>query len=469
MEITWLTVHVAGSKLDDRLLAVPFDVMSRDGDRVAQGVASPSKPASLRLPGDSASLERVYVVARLATGELIQQVVPLDVGDNDVTLSTVSGSPDDWLAWVTPFTSLPDFGGMVGEQNRSGVARQRIGRVWMTLWRLKEKEWVAIDVTPLVAREGRGRRQITLELPLQPHLLQVGGDAVSWRFISLPPGDEVRVALTATREGQEDAVEVTVSRVRAQNELVLAYLAEGAIGAADRLTEIWHAADIALYRKLNDPVSAAAGAYLLLKFNRLEEHAGWVRNLVNWFPWLSDGPIVAAALALRRNDANELEARKYLRLASERGLPLFSFGASLLVETMAAVHKGRSEAVWFKQAYQRARSYLLSRAGGDIYFTFHGGSPLDPSPTAITGMQSRSMFAERRSSDVLTDMRTGGVREVRGDSPRRRRLRSSGTVGRERYKVTASLVTLNPVDRAGGFTLADRRSREAYMVFDDED
>jgi hypothetical protein len=132
-------------------------------------------------------------------------------------------------------------------------------------------------------------------------------------------------------------------------------------------------------------VSAAAGAYVLLKMNRLDDRRLWVTNLVNWFPYLADGPIVAAALALQRKNPDQQRVRKYIAQAMERGLPVFSMGLSILVETMAAIHRGKSESKSFQMRYQAARAYLQARALKGAYFSFYGRSPAEPSWTRLYG------------------------------------------------------------------------------------
>lgn len=373
-----LTVHVLGESRDDRLLTLPFDVFGADGEPLAQGTASPMHPAVVHLQDGADGVRRVHVVGRPPFGDAVQATILLGDGPNPVYLPTGSPSPHEWLQWVTPFRSLSHLLASHGSQ-RTTQSNRRIGRVWMTVWALQDGRWMATDMRPTDKMHSKGVRQVSFDIPAGPHLLQVGGDNVAWRLVSLPPGGQVRVALTGSASEEGDSIDVTIGRKRAFNELIMSYMSRGAAMEAQRLGDAWQAADLALYEKEQDPVSAAAGAYLLLKLKRLDERRRWVDNLVNRFPYLADGAIVAAALALQRSDSDEKTVRNYLNLAVNRGLPVFALGVSTLVETMAAVHRGRRESKKFHAAYQAARAYNQARCSKGAYFAFYGRSPAEPS------------------------------------------------------------------------------------------
>ncbi|NUA26319.1 hypothetical protein [Cupriavidus basilensis] len=369
-----LIVHIQGSAAEDRILATIFDVVSPDGTLLAQGTASPSRPATVQLP--DSDVKRVHVIGYSPSGRKAQQTC--DVGEKPVDVYlNVANSPHEWLQWVAPFRSLTHL----RKDPDRPISKRPIGRVWMVLWQLQDGQWSARPVVGSGFLRDDGMRQISIDVPDSPNLLQVGGDEVAWRLISLPPGGPVRVAVTRSpiEDPDMDSVEVTVGRVRPMNELIMSYLSRGAAVEAARLGAAWESANLALYEKMRDPISAAAGAYLLLKMNRLDERRTWVENLVNWFPNMPDGAIVAAALALQRSEPDEKVVRNYLNLAVNRGVPVFSLGMSILVETMAAVHRGARETKKFKAAYQVARAYNQARASRGAYFAFYGKSPAQPS------------------------------------------------------------------------------------------
>jgi len=378
-----LTVHVLATyQNDDRALAVPFEVFTSEGTLLAQGIASPESPRTVTLDADMRAVERVYVVARLPSRGRMQEMVRVHEGSNSVMLDIRRSSPHEWLQWVTPFRSLEH---LRDDRPLTAQPPRRIGRVWMTLWARRDGQWIATDLQPVEQLRDQGMRQIELNIPERPHLLQIGGDDVAWRLVSLPPGSEARVALTRSPSETGDSIEVTVGRVKPVNELLMAYLSSGATAEAARFVDAWQAADLALYEKTRDPVSAAAGAYVLLKLQRLAERRAWVRNLTERFPYLADGPIVAAALALQAPNAKVADVRRLVAEAIGRGPPLFALGASVLVETMAAIHRGKFETRVFRAAYQGARAYLQAQTAKGVFFAFYGRSPTEPSSMRIFG------------------------------------------------------------------------------------
>ena len=472
-----LTVHVSASyQRDDRALAVPFEVFTPEGSSLAQGIASPQSPNTVVLDVDkTANVQRVYVVARLPSRQRVEAMVPLHDGANSVTLDVGSSSPHEWLEWVTPFRSLEHL----REERFPGKAEQqprRIGRVWMTLWARGDGGWTATDLQPIEQLRDRGMRQIELSIPERPHLLQVGGDDVAWRLVSLPSGGDVRVAVTRSSSDEGDSVEITVGRVTPVNELLMAYLSSGATAEAAQFADAWQVADLALYEKVRDPVSAAAGAYVLLKLKRLEERRAWVRNLTEWFPYLSDGPIVAAALALQSRSAKVVDVRRLVTEAIGRGPPLFALGASVLVETMAAIHRGKFETRAFRAAYQGARAYLQAQTAKGAYFAFYGRSPTEPSSMRIFGSAQSPKDAgtsqdptNRAQLDVLVRPRLPALPVAR---PVDERLLQLG-FAREFHLTRAALPAYIPGPGSVSNELVDptnsERQRNAFTVFEGDE
>jgi hypothetical protein len=93
-----------------------------------------------------------------------------------------------------------------------------------------------------------------------------------------------------------------------------------------------------LFRKMLNPLGAAAGGYVLLAAG---EGSGtdwhpWIDNLNDNFPSISDGAILKASLRLRfpKNAASYVEARTALLEAFERGIPYYSAGVSWLLDGM---------------------------------------------------------------------------------------------------------------------------------------
>ncbi|EZP33977.1 hypothetical protein [Pseudomonas sp. RIT288] len=97
-------------------------------------------------------------------------------------------------------------------------------------------------------------------------------------------------------------------------------------------------ATTALYRKIGNPFSAAAAAYLFALGTTVEsEHITWMKTLSSRYNFLPDGAIALGWKTLRdgRNDANSWETAKDLfTLAWSRGLPYYTIGLHLLVDAL---------------------------------------------------------------------------------------------------------------------------------------
>ena len=96
----------------------------------------------------------------------------------------------------------------------------------------------------------------------------------------------------------------------------------------------------ALLEKIENPIAAMAGALVAVATRRLVDlqiSEQWLRNLVNWFPMIPDGPVILARhLMSSGNDGNaRSEAKMLLLLACDRGVPLFSLSVDWLAEALA--------------------------------------------------------------------------------------------------------------------------------------
>ncbi len=115
---------------------------------------------------------------------------------------------------------------------------------------------------------------------------------------------------------------------------LIGYLGAGRLPAAD--TIIRRATGL-LFEKGENPLAAAAGAYVLLG-NPVSERPDywhdWVRNLMNRFPWLPDGAILYGRLLMEQSrDQNNLkQAHDCFLEGFRRGLPFFSKGVSYLLD-----------------------------------------------------------------------------------------------------------------------------------------
>ncbi|MDX1366891.1 hypothetical protein [Pseudomonas sp.] len=384
-----LTVSVAGQASDSRLLTLPFEVFSTRGERLGKGTASPAQPARIELR-DERVLQpgRVYVLAKLPNGKQVQEVAELLNGQGNVTLLQSTNSPSDWLEWLKPFRSLKHLNAKVQVEFSPAAPLRRIGEVWRMVWALNNGQWESSKLEPSKTEKEGTIQQFWFDVPNRPHLLQIGGDDIAWRIISLPPGGEVRVALTPSDKEIGNSMDITIGRRDADNELIMSYLARGAMEQVTSLADAWQTADQMLQGKYQDPVGAVAGAYVLLKLRRLDQRRDWMENLVTSFPHLADAAIVSAAFLLQDEVPDETLIRARIKQALENGLPVFTLGAKLLVETMAAIHRGEEESSEFQVDYLQAKTYARAICTQGAYLAFYGTTPKTPSTRPTYGPQN---------------------------------------------------------------------------------
>lgn len=386
-----LTVTVAGSEADTNLLMLPFHVFSSNGDLVASGTASPERSAKVTVEDRNRNqADRLHVVAMLPDGRSIHTIADRQGDKGEATFDIGKTVPTAWLEWVTPFQSLDH---LVGPSGDDPAEASPIGKVWMTLWSLVDDRWQS---TPLPVEDRlsdpTGVQQITIPVPNNPHLLQIGGEYVGWRLVALPPGQRVRVALTRSAGNGSDMIDIAIAREAPDNEIILTYLLDGSITEANQLAETLQIADRFLQGKVGDPISAVAAGYFLLRNNKLAERRSWVRNLMNWFPQIADGAILHAALSTKMDGVGEAEVRKSIDVALGRGLPVFSIGATLLHQAMSSVHRGDREKKKFHQSYLALQAYVRAGSAVGPYFGFKGMSPAEPTWINVVGPEDNPGF-----------------------------------------------------------------------------
>ncbi|MEQ7920636.1 hypothetical protein ABQX22_15685 [Xanthomonas sp. WHRI 1810A] len=94
----------------------------------------------------------------------------------------------------------------------------------------------------------------------------------------------------------------------------------------------------ALYRKADNPFSAAAAAYIFaLDGNGESTHKAWMSNLNDRHDWLPDSAIALGWKTLYDGDNDVLawqKARELFSLACSRGLPYYTIGLHILVDAL---------------------------------------------------------------------------------------------------------------------------------------
>jgi len=109
-----------------------------------------------------------------------------------------------------------------------------------------------------------------------------------------------------------------------------------------------------LLEKYADPSGAALGGLTLHRMGMLSGQRDWVENLVRGFPWLTDGPVLLAAL-LRGAEPDERRRGFELLLGAAQHRPMYTDGLSLAMDLLRR---------WPKPFDKDARDAALDRLAG---------------------------------------------------------------------------------------------------------
>ncbi len=155
-----------------------------------------------------------------------------------------------------------------------------------------------------------------------------------WRTPSGDPPSRIDIAVPT-----DPSLPVSVAVRDPAFGALLGYLTNGSLTTARQLlakdSRASRLALESLYRKVDNPYAAVAGAYVLTQGGASTKDASWhewVDNLSNWFPWLPDGPILRGSLLLQERDPDLGAVSDAFSEGFSRGLPVYTSVFRLLFE-----------------------------------------------------------------------------------------------------------------------------------------
>lgn len=318
----------------------PIRVEDPTGGVLSEGVAGEYEPLLLTF-ADPESHEVLYVKLLSPNGRSVVQRVHYGPS-TDALVQFVIGSADvpDWARWASPRVASK----LVQSSEISSSARGAISRfrnVWVKLWRFDEGSWRQVAIAPSEKEAIASAKQIELNLQEGSHLLQLGSASLPWFFVALPARGVCRVLLTPQRvmSTQDIPLQVVLTSSRPEAETLLEFLSRDELGAAGSI------ATYLLERKYEDPTSAIAGAYYLLRSGGWREiPIWWFDNLYASFPWSSDAALILLVVSLRRGLTLTSEIETAYQMLSEvltRGLPMFAEAHRLMLEASTVLDQAR--------------------------------------------------------------------------------------------------------------------------------
>ena len=216
-------------------------------------------------------------------------------------------------------------------------------------------------------------RWITLETGRILHLASVPW---AWWGDDEYRGEQVQLLYDRLCANPSDPQSLGRLRVTVQDSRwfgLLEFLASGKLQQAERVADAVVQDDgpkEALERKISKPLTAVAGAIILVARASTSEPQPWDRwleNLCNWFPRIPDGPVILATrtLELAAGRADIERAGMLLEAAVHRGIPYFSASIRMLSLALAQV----SEELPHMETLRRVVDGVATRVDPDQPFT----------------------------------------------------------------------------------------------------
>lgn len=380
IHLSYVTTRLERSRGADGGLLLPVKVMDDEGSILAEGTVSVNQPTELRLPESSthAFVRLTWPSGRTQTQRVMLEnrgVLELRFGDEFLTTN-------DWSAWALPRLNPATPLAMARKDKELNLRLHRFNKVWLRLWRRIEGSWERRPLNPIATYRSDAAWQLDLELEKTAWLLQLGGSNVPWRFISLPGGGPARVLITPSdsNDPRSDPLKVIVTSFRDDAEMLLEFLARDAIRATDSIAMSRSLARPLITKKLDDPISAVASAYYVLRRGEWASlPTAWFAMLNHQFPWLPDTSILHCVRLLREGGHHNepMSPFSLFLLSLQKGWPVYEEGITLLLEAAAFLREislNAAEATHLVQALGAARSWTGAAA------SFYGRKPDVPMP-----------------------------------------------------------------------------------------
>ncbi|MFN3770324.1 MAG: hypothetical protein ACK4TD_18325 [Ectopseudomonas guguanensis] len=421
VHLDYMSANVGGEYQPDGDLLLPVKALDDEGSILAEGATQVGKPAILDLPVNT---PRAFVRLIWPSGRTETQRIALDGQRRaELTFSDNTIAPATWSAWAIPRLNVRTP--LVKAQGDLDLDLGRFNRVWLRLWRHERGVWTQKPLRPDETYRNGAAWQLDLTLDSAPWLLQLGGSNVPWRFVSLPGKSRARVLLTPkdSHRKRSDPLTVVVTSFRPAAETLLEFLSRDSMRAADTLVQ---SARHLFAEKFEDPVSAVAGAYYLL---RRGDWQGvplyWFRNLSRHFPWIPDTHLLYCVRLLREgtsgDSADETAVDLFVSSLTqgwpiyEEGITLLQEAASVLRPALISQHSGLVEQV---------QALVAARAWTGAVTSFHGKRPDTPSLVQWVGMPHAPRRRKLTPALTATSHERGGDQGWRqlADTPHRYNL-----------------------------------------------
>jgi small subunit ribosomal protein S5 len=267
---------------------------------------------------------------------------------------------------------------------------------WQRLWTYSEKSWQVQD-WPSEYKPSKNKGTISYELRVPSDIcyLQIGGDKIARRLISLPPSARIKVLIYSThgKNNPDNDLAMSVVSDSSRSETLLSYMEAGLFDAAKIIVdEIFKEKSISLL--LDDPLLGSIVGYYLLQVETSSNYFDWVDEFVGKYEWLPDALVIKAWKSLRTlGNSNKGLIRQNILDSLQRGVPIYTKGLKLLTEGLElfkgdALSRDQTDSE-VENALQDIRKYYTASDWFQPLTTFYGDSPQSPSLKLLTGSPER--------------------------------------------------------------------------------
>ena len=357
-------------------------------------------PTPMRIGTDTGPHEARAILASGA-------VLHVDLEHNGATVAPAihfdltNQSPHESLQRTATVYRLPTTD--VGNYNSA-----RYLSAWVQLWQRTSSGWAQAmpELDLRYCSWDHDAVRLTFSLLPRRYVLQVGGPRIPPVLTALPSGGACEVAILPTPGSDHHPIELSVTPQSAEAAMLLGFLATGSVAAVESILtsndlvrslidgddayerqlnhtpSVLDLAEQVLYRKLNDPNTAALGGYYLLRTGELARLHSWPRNLADWIGWLPDGAVIRGWQLLRgaSSSRGETPRQRFLQ-AAQRGVPCYAEGLRLLVDGLKVVLRDNEGDQQVASALEVMGRYASAADWTRSVLTFSGDGPDTPTPS----------------------------------------------------------------------------------------
>jgi hypothetical protein len=142
----------------------------------------------------------------------------------------------------------------------------------------------------------------------------------------------IRLRTQGSRKRETLTMTINLKTTEPAADAILGYLQRGDLYSAQAMTQWVVRAKEMLFDKMKNAYAASVGAYLLLRLRMFNHLHDWPKNLADRFTFLPDGCIIWAWFLIYQRPSEKREITRYLLMAVDRGVPIYSEGLRLLTD-----------------------------------------------------------------------------------------------------------------------------------------